>query len=727
MGALGSPSTSGVESLDDGAPRAGRVRRASAIGAAGGEIDQQTEQRVQAARRGGAPLEPTVRRSMESAFGEDLGAVRVHQGSESAQLNDSMQANAFTLGSDVFVRDPLDTTSGAGLQLLAHELTHVVQQGAGRVRRSSVDMVRRHSVKDAPPAPEDVEKVQEDPDPTNPTKKVRRQMIRRDLTDGPTRKPPPVIHMDGDGVGHDTPDRSKAPAVIHMDGGGVGHAKPDGSKTPPVIFMDPGGVGHTQPDQSNAPPVLFMDQGGVGHAGMVSVDKALLHPGETAKASYMGTPAGPVRWSVAASAQGAATGTTISKQGKITAGPGATADEQQLVVTATPKSDPTGKSAVSTNVPLRSAAYAKALVDFPAFVSGGPYALPNYRTANGFGRFDAAYDPASKTLGIDMRIKFIFPEDKKGFLERKKTKLKREVRHQKYISKFITHVEGAWSRKFQFENQRAPKSVWSQLNPVDVDIRVTPVSTNEHFLANINTKSKGTANVSHSGKLTMFKGSDEAQEAMTDITKSGELQRLTKASPDMLFDAGTDNLTTASKKSTDFLGTYVARLHNPPVTLTIQGHGSSTALGKKRGDAVKAALTARGVAAPHALIVAPGAKGAKARATIKASLPDSFKNTQDVSAHEFGHMIGLDDEYATGATPSGAPIETYGRTKAAFGEDVADQTQLAGIDSASIMDGGDDVRIYHYVTLWDVLNQVTTQKAVLPTPVFGEADWKFIG
>ena len=77
--------------------------------------------------------------------------------------------------------------------------------------------------------------------------------------------------------------------------------------------------------------------------------------------------------------------------------------------------------------------------------------------------------------------------------------------------------------------------------------------------------------------------------------------------------------------------------------------------------------------------------------------------------------------------PDGAPIETYDRTKAAFGDDVADQTQLAGIDSASIMDGGDDVRIYHYVTLWDVLQQVTTQKAVLPTPVFGEADWKFIG
>ena len=513
----------------------GRVRRSSVIGAEGGEIDRQTEHRVQAARSGGSPLAPNVQRSMESAFGEDLSAVRVHQGAESAKLNDSMQASAFTLGSDVFVRDPVDTTSSAGLHLLAHELTHVVQQGAGRIRRSSADVVRRHSVKNAPPRPEDVEEVQDDIEPPG---KVRRQMIRRELTDGPTKKPPSVIHMDEGGVGHAKPDQSKTPSVIHMDEGGVGHAKPDGSKTPDVLYMDPGGVGHKQPDQSKAPPVLFMDDGGTGHAAMVSVDKTLVVSGEKTKptASYTGTPGGPVTWSITASAEGGATGTTISKDGRITVGASASVDEQQLVVTATPTSDPTGKSAVSANVTLRSAAYAKALVDFPGFVSGGPYTLPNYKTANGFGRFDASYDPKSKTLGIDMRIKFLFPEDKKGLLERKKTTLKREVDHQKYISKFISHVEGAWSRKFQFENARGPKSVWSQLNPVNVDIRVTPVSKNEHFLANIMTKKKGTANVSSSGKLTMFKGSDEAKEAMTNITKTGELERLDKASPDMLFD-----------------------------------------------------------------------------------------------------------------------------------------------------------------------------------------------
>ena len=74
---------------------------------------------------------------MESAFSADFGSVRVHTGAETDELNDSLQSRAFTFGPDIFVRRA-DYAPGtaAGDELLAHELTHTVQQGATGVRRA---------------------------------------------------------------------------------------------------------------------------------------------------------------------------------------------------------------------------------------------------------------------------------------------------------------------------------------------------------------------------------------------------------------------------------------------------------------------------------------------------------------------------------------------------------------------------------------------------------------
>jgi hypothetical protein len=66
---------------------------------------------------------------MEQALGVDFGAVRVHTGARSDQLNRSLQAAAFTSGQDIyFRRGAYSPASPRGTALLAHELTHVVQQ-----------------------------------------------------------------------------------------------------------------------------------------------------------------------------------------------------------------------------------------------------------------------------------------------------------------------------------------------------------------------------------------------------------------------------------------------------------------------------------------------------------------------------------------------------------------------------------------------------------------------
>ncbi|WP_433725839.1 DUF4157 domain-containing protein [Nocardia sp. CA-129566] len=83
---------------------------------------------------GGAPLEPEVRTDMESRFGQDFGDVRVHTDDHAHQSAKSVNAHAYTVGSNiVFQRDTYDPSSAAGRHTLAHELTHVVQQRSGPV------------------------------------------------------------------------------------------------------------------------------------------------------------------------------------------------------------------------------------------------------------------------------------------------------------------------------------------------------------------------------------------------------------------------------------------------------------------------------------------------------------------------------------------------------------------------------------------------------------------
>ncbi|MDJ0693214.1 DUF4157 domain-containing protein [Mastigocoleus sp. MO_188.B34] len=100
------------------------------------EVDPSVEDAIQRARGRGQPLAENVRVPMEQAFGADFSGVRVHTGSQSHHLNQSIQARAFTTEQDVFFRQgEYNPGSRSGQELLAHELTHVVQQ-SGAVQRS---------------------------------------------------------------------------------------------------------------------------------------------------------------------------------------------------------------------------------------------------------------------------------------------------------------------------------------------------------------------------------------------------------------------------------------------------------------------------------------------------------------------------------------------------------------------------------------------------------------
>ena len=83
---------------------------------------------------GGSPLDRETRGFMESRLGADFSDVRVHTDGKASESARSVQAHAYTVGSDVvFQSGQYTPESDSGKRMLAHELTHVVQQRSGPV------------------------------------------------------------------------------------------------------------------------------------------------------------------------------------------------------------------------------------------------------------------------------------------------------------------------------------------------------------------------------------------------------------------------------------------------------------------------------------------------------------------------------------------------------------------------------------------------------------------
>lgn len=89
------------------------------------------ESQLSGSKGGGRELPQNTQEEMGQSFGADFSNVRVHTGSEASQMSQGIQAQAFTHGSDVYFNEgKYNPDSGEGKKLLAHELTHTIQQGA---------------------------------------------------------------------------------------------------------------------------------------------------------------------------------------------------------------------------------------------------------------------------------------------------------------------------------------------------------------------------------------------------------------------------------------------------------------------------------------------------------------------------------------------------------------------------------------------------------------------
>jgi hypothetical protein len=112
------------------------VQRRENLG--GVEASTDLESSIQSARGTGQSLDTDLQEKMGQAMGVDFSGVKVHTDSQSDQLNKSIQAKAFTTGQDVFFRQgAYEPGSRGGQELIAHELTHVVQQNDNHKSKNS--------------------------------------------------------------------------------------------------------------------------------------------------------------------------------------------------------------------------------------------------------------------------------------------------------------------------------------------------------------------------------------------------------------------------------------------------------------------------------------------------------------------------------------------------------------------------------------------------------------
>jgi|GEM_PF-2883197 len=108
-------------------------------GTEAGAASQALSQQINSSKGSGTGMDNNTRAFMESRFGADFSTVKIHTDNQAVQMSRALNAHAFTVGNDIYFNEgqykPAHTS---GKHLLAHELTHVLQQSNGiqRISRS---------------------------------------------------------------------------------------------------------------------------------------------------------------------------------------------------------------------------------------------------------------------------------------------------------------------------------------------------------------------------------------------------------------------------------------------------------------------------------------------------------------------------------------------------------------------------------------------------------------
>ncbi len=103
-------------------------------------VNSNFESQLNNSKSGGTALSKDTKAEMESGFGADFSNVRIHNDSNAVQMNQEIGAQAFANGNDIYFNEgKYNPNSQSGKHLLAHELTHTVQQGKSKAIQKATD------------------------------------------------------------------------------------------------------------------------------------------------------------------------------------------------------------------------------------------------------------------------------------------------------------------------------------------------------------------------------------------------------------------------------------------------------------------------------------------------------------------------------------------------------------------------------------------------------------
>jgi outer membrane protein OmpA-like peptidoglycan-associated protein len=384
--------------------------------------------------------------------------------------------------------------------------------------------------------------------------------------------------------------------------------------------------------------------------------------------------------------------------------------------------------------------------DLASFMSQ-TYSLTNHHPSTGVGLFDAAYNPVAGDLTISLKVCFDFrsgdpadanfvatvggPAAAAAFTPDQFQWSATEM--ETWQSRALGDMEGVWSNRHSFHSTRPGFEALPTVR-VNVDVVPVPIARRDeaHYVVQVfkwpvepgrsefindpaagATQSTGEFHESGDNGIT---DPDESHFVRDTGTRARYGDADTANPGQVFFDVSQSALRPADRAAVQNLGQTLGRADMPPFDVTVTGRASADgqidanrALSENRAREVSNELVASG-AKRQPTIVAAGEDGATAtpdfrRAEIEIG---NFESDQRTVVHEFGHMIGLDDEYPAA---DGAASRTVGQE--VQHSDLAEnlipgQQPILAHHSENVMSNGEVVRPHHYVTFLEALGQMTS-------------------
>jgi hypothetical protein len=126
-GTAGNPEDS--NNTDDGETKTGKIQLSAIGNTKDNSVSDEIQSKLASSAGGGTPLDEPIRREMGTKIGTDFNNVRVHNDSGANEMSSQLGAKAFTYGNDIYFKSgQYNPGSSQGKHLIAHELTHVIQQ-----------------------------------------------------------------------------------------------------------------------------------------------------------------------------------------------------------------------------------------------------------------------------------------------------------------------------------------------------------------------------------------------------------------------------------------------------------------------------------------------------------------------------------------------------------------------------------------------------------------------